>query len=305
MRLSGKTFTAQTRESAGARRAAVALARALASLPNSEDEAVFYRRLLHISPNFITPRTTQVGRLAELCHGAVTATTDEAPWDRILVVAAAKASTVTELAGIASLPLLTASESATSEGQAQPAAPTDDVRGAGFGSTPVWRRAPVAGMDLEAPPPAVQAPQPMDVEALAPSPVAQAQPPASPGVVAPRAPDDVAWGFDTPVWSVEAKFTSNPKQHILIGHYLEDEPNLTLLDRMGEVHGLVVVAETADEKFALVCATPKIASGIRSGKFWAAMQGEDCFFVTVKSDARRLYERRSRPHTRFPSRRRR
>ena len=152
----------------------------------------------------------------------------------------------------------------------------------------LWRRAPVAGMDLEAPPPAVQAPQPMDVEALAPSPVAQAQPPASPGVVAPRAPDDVAWGFDTPVWSVEAKFTSNPKQRILIGHYLEDEPNLTLLDRMGEVHGLVVVAETADEKFALVCATPKIASGIRSGKFWAAMQGEDCFFVTVKSDARRL-----------------
>ena len=160
------------------------------------------------------------------------------------------------------------------------------VRGAGFGSTPVWRRAPVAGMDLEAPPPAVQAPQPMDVEALAPSPVAQAQPPASPGVVAPRAPDDVAWGFDTPVWSVEAKFTTNLKQQIQIGHWYEDR--LTVLDRMGEVHGLVVVAETADEKFALVCATPKIASGIRSGKFWAAMQGEDCFFVTVESDARRL-----------------
>ena len=159
------------------------------------------------------------------------------------------------------------------------------VRGAGFGSTPVWRRVPVAGMDLEAPPP-VQAPQAMDVEAPAPSPVAQAQPPASPGVVAPRAPDDVAWGFDTPVWSVEAKFTTNLKQQIQIGHWYEDR--LTVLDRMGEVHGLVVVAETADEKFALVCATPKIASGIRSGKFWAAMQGEDCFFVTVESDARRL-----------------
>ena len=140
VRLSGKTFTAQTRESAGARRAAVALARALASLPNSEDEAVFYRRLLHISPNFITPRTTQVGRLAELCHGAVTATTDEAPWDRILVVAAAKASTVTELAGIASLPLLTVSESATSEDQAQPPAAgapaSAPASAATFASTP-------------------------------------------------------------------------------------------------------------------------------------------------------------------------
>lgn len=104
--LSGKTFTAQTRASAGARRVAVALARALASLPISEDEDVVYRRLLRISPNVITPRTTQVGCLADLCHGAVTATTDEAPWDRILVVAAAKASTVTELEGIASLPLL-------------------------------------------------------------------------------------------------------------------------------------------------------------------------------------------------------
>ena len=103
-----------------------------------------------------------------------------------------------------------------------------------------------------------------------------------------KAPPDVAWGFDTPVWSVEAKFTSNPKQRILIGHYLEDEPNLTLLDRMGEVHGLVVVAETADEKFALVGATPRIAAGIRSGRFYAATQGEDCFFVTVESDARRL-----------------
>ncbi len=174
-----------------------------------------------------------------------------------------------------------------------------------LGGKQVWRRVPVDGMDVEAPPPAVQAPQPMDVEALAPSPVAQAQPPASPGVVAPRAPDDVAWGFDTPVWSVEAKFTSNPKQRILIGHYLEDEPNLTLLDRMGEVHGLVVVVETADEKFALVGATPKIAAGIRSGRFYAATQGEDCFFVTVESDARRPYERRSRPHTRFRSRRRR
>ena len=158
------------------------------------------------------------------------------------------------------------------------------VRGAGFGSTPVWRRVPVAGMDLEAPPP-VQAPQAMDVEALAPSPVAQAQPPASPGVVAPRAPDDVAWGFDTPVWSVEAKFTSDLKRRIMIGH---PEQNLTFLGRMGEVHGLVVVVETADEKFALVGATPKIAAGIRSGRFYAATQGEDCFFVTVESDARRL-----------------
>ena len=173
-----------------------------------------------------------------------------------------------------------------------------------LGGKPVWRRVPVACMDVEAPPPAVQAPQAMDVEAPAPSPVAQAPSPAVVAPTPPRAPPDVAWGFDTPVWSVEAKFTSNPKQHILIGHYLEDEPNLTLLDRMGEVHGLVVVAETADEKFALVGATPKMAAGIRSGKFWAAMQGEDCFFVTVKSDARRLYERRSRPHTRFPSRRR-
>ena len=162
------------------------------------------------------------------------------------------------------------------------------VRGAGFGSTPVWRRVPVAGMDLEAPPP-VQAPQAMDVEAPAPSPVAPVAQAPSPAVVAPtppRAPPDVAWGFDTPVWSVEAKFTTNLKQQIQIGHWYEDR--LTVLDRMGEVHGLVVVAETADEKFALVCATPKIASGIRSGKFWAAMQGEDCFFVTVESDARRL-----------------
>ena len=160
------------------------------------------------------------------------------------------------------------------------------VRGAGFGSTPVWRSVPVAGMDLEAPPTSVQAQQAMDVEAPAPSPVAQASSPASLGVVAPRAPPDVAWGFDTPVWSVEAKFTSNPKQQIQIGHYYEDR--LTFLGRMGEVHGLVVVVETADEKFALVGATPKIAAGVRSGKFYAATQGEDCFFVTVESDARRL-----------------
>ena len=155
-----------------------------------------------------------------------------------------------------------------------------------------------------APAPIAQAP-PVAPPPVAPSPVAPVAQAPSPAVVAPtppRAPPDVAWGFDTPVWSVEAKFTSNLKQHIQIGHNYEDR--LTVLDRMGEVHGLVVVAETADEKFALVCATPKIASGIRSGKFWAAMQGEDCFFVTVKSDARRLYERRSRPHTRFPSRRR-
>ena len=140
VRLSGKTFTAQTRESAGARRAAVALARALASLPISGAEDVVYRRRLRISPNVITPRTTQVGRLADLCHGAVTATTDEAPWDRILVVAAAKASTVTELAGIASLPLLTVSESATSEGQAQPPAAgapaSAPASAATFASTP-------------------------------------------------------------------------------------------------------------------------------------------------------------------------
>ena len=126
----------------------------------------------------------------------------------------------------------------------------------------VWRRLPVSEMDLEAPSPAVVAP------------------------TSPRAPPDVAWGFDTPVWSVEAKFTSNLAQSIQIGHYYED--HLTVLDRMKEVHGLVVVAETADEKFALVGATPKIAAGIRSGKFWAATQGEDCFFVTVESDARRL-----------------
>jgi len=195
------------------------------------------------------------------------------------------------------------------------------------GPSPVAQAPPAVqapqAMDVEAPePPVVQAQQAMDVAEPAPlpvapppvAPVAQAPSPApvaqapSPAVVVPtppRAPPDVAWGFDTPVWSVEAKFTSNPKQRILIGHYLEDEPNLTLLDRMGEVHGLVVVAETADEKFALVGATPRIAAGIRSGRFYAATQGEDCFFVTVESDARRPYERRSRPHTRFRSRRRR
>ena len=157
-----------------------------------------------------------------------------------------------------------------------------------------WRRVPVAEMDLEAPPPAVQAPQAMDVAEpapppVAPSPVAPVAQAPSPAVVAPtppRAPADVAWNLDSKVYSVEAKFASNLKQQIQIGHYYEDR--LTVLDRMGEVHGLVVVAETADEKFALVCATPKIAAGIRSGKFWAAMQGEDCFFVTVKSDAQRL-----------------
>ena len=183
------------------------------------------------------------------------------------------------------------------------------------GPSPVAQAPPAVqapqAMDVEAPePPVVQAQQAMDVAEPAPlpvaprpvAPVAQAPSPAVVVPTPPRAPPDVAWGFDTPVWSVEAKFTSNLKQHIQIGHNYEDR--LTVLDRMGEVHGLVVVAETADEKFALVCATPKIASGIRSGKFWAAMQGEDCFFVTVKSDARRLYERRSRPHTRFPSRRR-
>ena len=171
-------------------------------------------------------------------------------------------------------------------------------------------------MDVEAPePPVVQAPQAMDVAEPAPppvAPVAQAPSPApvaqapSPAVVAPpppRAPPDVAWGFDTAVWSVEAKFASDLKRFIQIGHYLEDGPNLTFLGRMKEVHGLVVVVETADEKFALVGATPKIAAGIHSGKFYAALQGEDCFFVTVESDARRLYERRSRPHTRFRSRR--
>jgi hypothetical protein len=159
-----------------------------------------------------------------------------------------------------------------------------------------WRRVPVAEMDLEAPPPAVQAPQAMDVAEpapppVAPSPVAPVPQAPSPAVVAPtppRAPADVAWDFDTPVYSVEAKFASHLKHFIKFGHYLEDEPNLTLLDRMGEVHGLVVVVETADEKFALVGATPKIAAGIRSGKFWAATQGEDLFFATVKSDARRL-----------------
>ena len=122
---------------------------------------------------------------------------------------------------------------------------------------------------------------PSPVTAQAPSPAVVAPPP-------PRAPPDVAWGFDTPVWSVEAKFASDLKRFIQIGHYLEDGPNLTFLGRMKEVHGLVVVVETADEKFALVGATPKIAAGIRSGRFYAATQGEDCFFVTVESDARRL-----------------
>ena len=195
------------------------------------------------------------------------------------------------------------------------------------GGTPVWRRVSVDGMDVEAPPPAVQAPHAMDVSEPAPppvapppvahapvAPVAQAPSPAvvaqapSPAVVAPtppRAPPDVAWGFDTSVYSVEAKFASRLKHFIQFGHYLEDGPNLTFLDRMDEVHGLVVVVETADEKFALVGATPRIAAGIRSGRFYAATQGEDCFFVTVESDARRPYERRSRPHTRFRSRRRR
>ena len=177
----------------------------------------------------------------------------------------------------------------------------------------VWRRVPVAEMDLEAPPPAVQAQQAMDVAEpapppVAPSPVAPVPQAPSPAVVAPtppRAPADVAWDLDSKVYSVEAKFASHLKRFILIGHYLEEEPNLTFLDRMDEVHGLVVVVETADEKFALVGATPKIAAGIRSGKFWAATQGEDLFFATVESDARRLYERRPRLNTRFRSRRRR
>ena len=158
----------------------------------------------------------------------------------------------------------------------------------------VWRRVPVAGMDLEAPPPAVQAPHAMDVSEPAPPPVAPppvAHAPVAPVAQAPsppRAPPDVAWGFDTSVYSVEAKFASRLKHFIQFGHYLEDGPNLTFLDRMDEVHGLVVVVETADEKFALVGATPRIAAGIRSGRFYAATQGEDCFFVTVESDARRL-----------------
>jgi len=168
---------------------------------------------------------------------------------------------------------------------------------------PPVAQAPVAQAPVaQAPVAQAPSPQAMDVAApapppVAPPPVAQAPSPAvvaptpPPAVVAPtppRAPPDIAWDLDSKVYSVEAKFASRLKHFIQIGHYLEDGPNLTFLDRMDEVHGLVVVVETTDEKFALVGATPKIAAAIRSGKFWAATRGEDLFFATVESDARRL-----------------
>ena len=134
--------------------------------------------------------------------------------------------------------------------------------------------------------PVAQAPVAPVVQA----PVAQAQAPASPGVVAtPRAPAEVVvWDFSSKVYTAEAKFTSDLKYHLVIGHVPDnpEEDTITMLDRMNEAHLLTVVVQTPDEEFALIGSGPKIAAAIRSGRFYPALEGERVFIETVKSDDR-------------------
>ena len=145
--------------------------------------------------------------------------------------------------------------------------------------TPV---APVAQAPVA---PVAQAPVTPVVQA----PVAQAQVPASPGVVAtPRAPAEVVWNFDSKVYTAEAKFVSDLEYHIVIGHVPEnpEEDIITMLDRMNEAHLLTVVVQTPDEEFALIGSGPKIAAAIRSGRFYPALKGERVFIDPVESNDR-------------------